>query len=298
MIALVLLLMLGTLLVSGVEEAAVAAAVPLSVPPLNFEESPLVAAEGYNCNVPRPEDLMFDVSRGAKALEDLSVDGLVKAGQRLAEGVAASKRRYEPELSSYALGDCIKARVKCGSDAAWGHETLAAAYLNRTTSKYDYKAVLELIDEFRARRFVTEPPTDALVIHLRLGDVIKDAPDDSVERLFVCSGAAKLHHTFVKSVFELLYDAKHFANKTRVILVGGSHHALEPDDPSWFYALGIQHAFEVAGYDVSLRLSPYADDDFTFMSYATTFGGGTGGYSRIIAKLAELRGGKVVGRRF
>ena len=253
------------------------------------------AGSSFPCFVPRPEDLMFDSERGGAARE-LSVEALVRSGERLALEASFAKRRYEPELMDYRLGDCIKLKKKCGSDSDWGRETLAAAYARRANRSHDFDLAARLVDEYRLRRFVPKPPTEALVVHLRLGDVVRGS-ELPASVLLVCSGPAVKNHTVVKSVYELLADAKR-ANTSRVILVGGSHTPLEPDDPSWFYALATHYAFQLAGYDASLRLETNPDDDFAFMSFANKFDVGCGGYSRIIAMHVEQRGGTIVGRRF
>ena len=265
---------------------------PADYEPPDFGDIPLVVAtNGFQCEIPAPESLMFSAAQGGNA-SDLSVSRLVAYAEGLAQRAAASGSRYEPTMMRYALGDCIKLFVKCSGPG----ETLAAQYAKRANRSNDFVVAAEIVDEYRGNHFVPKPPEHALVIHLRLGDVIRGSPV-SPKVLLVCSGPAIHHHTIVKSVYELLADAK-ATNKSRVILVAGSHTTLEPNDPSWFYTLAIHYAFQVAGYDVSLRLEPYPDDDFTYMSYATTFDVGTGGYSRIIASLVELRGGTIVGRRF
>ena len=236
-------------------------------------------ASGLGCDVPEFRNF-------------LSVQKILVAAKREAEDVVRSKRQYDPHLSMYALGDCVKLLRKCKSH----QDTLAFMYEKQSTTTNNYTLLLDLIETYRSKTFVPLPPENALVVHLRLGDVIRDAVD-SVEKLLICSGPAKNNHTALKSVYELLHDANQ-TNLRRVILVAGSHTKLKPTDPSWFYALGIKYAYQAAGYDVTLRLAPYPDEDFIFMSFARTFDPGCGGYSRFAANIVEQRGGTVVGRRF
>ena len=275
--------------------------------PLNFNEpffyaevpaSKLVeAGSGFNCKIPEVSSLFArEEARSEDASRALEADALLDYGRAEAERHRAEGIIYRPELERYALGDCFRARKKCGSESEWGRETLGMAYLNATESGYDYALLEELIDAYRERHDAPIPAADTLVIHLRLGDVIRLSrlPADY---LLVCSGPAYRNHTQVKSVYEYLYDAKK-TNLTTVVLVGGSHTTLELDDDSWFYALAIKRAFEVAGYDTSLRLEPRPDEDFIYMSRAKNFIQGAGGYSYYASKLAEMNGGKIWGRRY
>ena len=170
------------------------------------------------------------------------------------------------------------------------------ATADEANQKSRYDILQRVISEYRQRHFVPTPPSDALVIHLRLGDVVSKAPVP-VDYLLVCSGPAAHYHTQIKSLYELLRDAKK-VGKSRLILVGGSHLSMGPQDPSWLYAVAIRRAFEIAGYDVSLHLDPTPDEDFIYLSLAKSLITGAGGYSRYAAKLVEQNGGKVFGRRF
>mmetsp|Transcript_3425 Transcript_3425/g.10484 ORF Transcript_3425/g.10484 Transcript_3425/m.10484 type:complete len:290 (-) Transcript_3425:228-1097(-) len=288
------MLLFGTILVM-IPAAAVANSIALD-DAFYKKALPLIEAGGeFRCKIPAPEKLVYATAENATAqLEALSVRGVIEAGKQWA---VEKTGVYTPQMLNYALGDCFKGLRKCGTREKWQRETLAADLYNSTTEKHDYRTLMRLMDSFKRRHNVPTPPKDALVVHLRLGDVVRESPK-GVEELLVCAGPAKGMHTQLKSVFELLYDARYSTNLSKVVLVGGSHTALEREDPSWFYAFAIQAAYEAAGYNVSLQLDPYPDEDFIFMSHASTFDSGCGGYSRFAGQVVERRGGRVVGRRF
>ena len=274
---------------------------------LDFGTSAVPAPGGFDCKIPRPESLSPNATINVSAVLEYADYGA---------SVAIEKSLvYRPEHEWYVLGDCVKLLKRCGRD----EDSLAWKYAQRARGKKeDYKLLLDLIETYREAQRVEIPPSDAMVIHLRLGDIIRNSPS-TVHHLLVCSGVAGGNHSILKSAFEYLYDAKKVffpASSSendaiynpsvseegipprRIILVGGSHTKLSPADPSWAYALGIKYTLEAAGYDVTLRLEPRPDDDFVFLSHATIFDQGAGGYSRFAGNMVKLRGGTVIGRRF
>jgi len=278
---------------------AVAPQVNVALDEKYFAEAlPLIGSGGnLGCRVPAPDTLVYKQAENAtEQLQALSVAGVVEAGKR---AVAGNRKTYAPRLEGYSLGDCFKKLSnKCGTEERWKRETLSSNLVNATQKHEDYVTLMRLMDSFKERHGVPTPPTDALVVHLRLGDDIR-ASSRTVEQLLVCAGPnTHSHHTQIKSVFELLYDARYAANLSRVVLVGGSHTRLRRNDPSWFYAFAIKAAFEAAGYNVSLQLEPYPDEDFIYMSHASTFDSSVGGYSRFLSLIVKRRGGRVVGRVF
>mmetsp|Transcript_15749 Transcript_15749/g.47634 ORF Transcript_15749/g.47634 Transcript_15749/m.47634 type:complete len:320 (-) Transcript_15749:1508-2467(-) len=265
----------------------------------------LEVVKDFLCEVPVASALVRD---GYVPLENENVNQSLAAASLLdaaTEAASAANLTYEPEMKNYALGDCfngVRTEKKCGSLDSWGRETLAVDYADAKKENplphRDYATLQKVMDAFRERHPSLEvPPKEALVVHLRLGDVISRSPVP-VDYLVVCSGPASNYHTLVKSAYEYLYDAKK-AGKNHIILVAGSHHAMDPDDPSWRYAFAIKLAFERAGYDpVELRLKPQPDEDFIYLSHARAFIEGTGGYSKYVAQFVKRNHGSVFGRHF
>ena len=128
-----------------------------------FGDLELVDADGFDCKIPAAESLMYSFARGGRA-SALSASELVPTAHRLAN---RAMKRYEPEMTKYALGDCIKMLKKCTLDEGWGPDTLAAQYASRTNETNDFPLAVEIVDEYRDKHFVPEPPEHAFVIHLR-----------------------------------------------------------------------------------------------------------------------------------
>jgi len=257
----------------------------------------LELVEEFFCEVPVASALRIDETNASLAAKEL-LDAATEA-------VVVANLTYEPELKNYALGDCfngVKVDKKCGTLEKWGRDTLAVDYADakkeNPVPKRDYATLQKVMDAFLERHPALEiPPKDALVVHLRLGDVITRSPVP-VDYLVVCSGPASNYHTLVKSAYEYLYDAKR-SGKTHVVLVAGSHHSMDPYDPSWRYALAVKLAFERAGYHpVELRLKPQPDEDFLYLAHARNFIEGTGGYSKYVAQFVKRHHGAVFGRHF
>ena len=207
-----------------------------------------------------------------------------------------------PHTERYRLGDCIKALHAC-EGKGFGLATLAGEYEARSNGiSKNFTLVMEML---RARDgqpgFIKARP-DALVIHLRLGDVIERI-DTSVEELLQ-SGGNPHHHcnfqTSIKSVYEYLHDAETVRQNISLIeIVSGSHYGQH--EKGAIYERCIAQMLRKAGYMVHLRKSPilpHPDEDFYRMASAKYFIVGVGGFSRIIASLVRLSGGKVVGRTF
>lgn len=173
-------------------------------------------------------------------------------------------------------------------------------------------------------RGYTTPPSNAIVLHLRLGDVIEKSKDSVVKMLY--RGGNPQHHvTFansIKNVSEYL-DAIREAETDlqqqqqqdsvqsgttstgtpttalKVVIRGGSH-VSQDYVKSRRYATCIKEAIIEAGYhDVEMVVEGQnPDHDFYYMSHAKYFVASVGGYSRLIWQMVELLGGKVIGRVF
>ena len=162
-------------------------------------------------------------------------------------------------------------------------------------------ALVQIMNQFQQmdpRRFV-KPPQDALVIHLRLGDII-ERNRDPVSKLLLKGGNPAHVPSFkdgIKSLQEY-YDSIQQANASKVMLVGGSH--FPGAHRSRLYAGCLQMGLRQMGVpEVTLEMeSGDPDKDFFLMASARKVSVAAGGYSRLIGNLVEFQGGKVFGREF
>lgn len=207
-----------------------------------------------------------------------------------------------------ALGDCIKfCRCYHGS---LPNTTFNKLYHKRAChggplSAGNGRFNLSIIDEVHAIQgknpsLFMKPEPEALVIHLRLGDIVETSKS-TVEQMLI-SGAnpgykPRNFQKGLKSIHEVL-DNIHSSNATIVHIVGGSHkkHFWKK---SRVYAGCLHRAIQTAGHNVTMRLEgTHPDVDFYYISHASQVVVSAGGYSNLMGKLAEHRGGRIVGRSF
>ena len=207
-----------------------------------------------------------------------------------------------PNTLSYRLGDCIKALTGCEGEK-FGVSTLAGEYEARANGvKGNMTLVRELLKERDGCRGFNKVRKDALVIHLRLGDVI-ERTTEPVEHLLRLGGNPAhtcSFQTAIKSVYEYLHDAETIQDNISMIeIISGWHFGSH--EKGAIYEKCTAEMLRKAGYIVRVRKGStlsHPDQDFYRMASAKYFIVGVGGFSRIVAKLVRLSGGKVVGRTF
>ena len=221
----------------------------------------------------------------------------------------------------YALGDCLIFCNKCnvglpGGRFTWhpNFQRMEPGVYNLTIAGYynelacpnnteDLNIVDQVLEDFHHRDGFIKPDATDIVIHLRLGDVV-DRVNKGVDS-FLTKGAIADHPRSriarmksLLSVYDYLdvLDAHPDAN---VKIVGGTH------KPIFFskgrvYANCLQRGLAKAtGRNVELFLDGGdADKDFYYMSYAKKLMISTGGFSRMIGRMARKHGGEVLGERF
>ena len=209
---------------------------------------------------------------------------------------------------SIALGDCIKF-CKCY------HRPLPNTSFNKLYHKRachggplsagNGRFNLSIIDEVHAIQgknpsLFMIPEPEALVIHLRLGDIVETSKSTVEQMLISGANPGKRPRKFqkgLKSIHEVL-DNIHSSKATIVHIVGGSHkkHFWKK---SRVYAGCLHRAIQTAGHNVTMRLEgTHPDVDFYYISHASQVVVSAGGYSNLMGKLAEHRGGRIVGRSF
>lgn len=225
----------------------------------------------------------------------------------------------------YVLGDCIKQcrncyMLKCvrhpeqtqqkGSgcyEKTSRNDTFAAKYHFRAcrSNRHVLDGNLTIVDQILKEAeeedpsFV-RPPSDALVMHLRLGDVIENSNNTVTEML--AQGGDPWHtNTYksaIKSINEYLSDIES-SGLSKIVIRGGSH------DPHYYkksriYAGCLFRAIRAAGHNsAEMELEGMdPDHDFYFMGYAKNFIVSSGGFSRLMGTMVKRHGGRIVGREF
>jgi hypothetical protein len=208
------------------------------------------------------------------------------------------------EWYGYQLGDCIKMCHAC-KPSYWSNSSFATLYsklaCHSENELHSHLPTVESIFKLHENdEGFIKPDENALVMHLRLGDVIERAGATPQEMLM--RGANPKHAsisfmTAIKSIYEYLTDISGSGVVSRVDIVGGAHKG--SCEKSWVYATCMRDAIERAGWEVSLQVNGGTpDQDFYFMSNAKKIIVSTGGFSRLIRQLVSFHGGKVIGRTF
>jgi hypothetical protein len=239
-------------------------------------------------------------------------------------------------MNDQIIGDCIKHCMHCGKyvpptsfNGMFTRLACRNVYSDRdvaleeelgltgpnTNVTHNYNAgnfeLVEAIHRYQEEQeayLFPRPSKDALVIHLRLGDIVEGLHEAPSEIL--ANGGTPSNHkgdrdsfkNAIKSVYEILENV-YESGVRQVEIRGGSHYANQ-FQKSRVYANCLYRAIRDAGYDndndtvgMTIEGTP-AEVDFFYISHATQLVVGPGGYSHLMGKLVERRGGKIVGRSF
>ena len=165
--------------------------------------------------------------------------------------------------------------------------TIAWEYLHERYSVFDFEILCDRIVRRRGGSLSQLPPSDAVVIHLRLGDDIEwqwrhtDLWDGEDHR------KVKNKAYFDAAVEKFPVDVK------TVIIVGSAVHRnyLSHSKGSEWYTSKVVEFFTRRGYEVVQRLSALPDDDFVYLANSRYFLPTGGGYGGQASSCVERLGG-------
>jgi len=185
--------------------------------------------------------------------------------------------------------------------------SLACRYMHATNDEGNYTALANIIRSNYADA-IWHPPNDAVVAHLRVGDVFESYGGEtrSVWELLngppVCNrdiqttGAAggEARHCYIKNLdYYRAQIAKLPPNVRTVYLIAGSHISGDYWRSSE-YIRGVRDFFLSQGFVVHMRLGGIPDDDTVFAANARYFILGGGGFSVLISNVNLAVGGTVL----
>jgi len=246
---------------------------------------------------------------------------LVLAGLEIYLLVVLTTKEYIPDRhkSLYRLGDFVKKKVYreelYPSYIEDYPNSIAVEYYKKTKKNNDLDVLLEIIKSRRKQI----PDSNALIIHMRIGDVIDSRPETVNEFLtkyvdYHLDDGTK--HNYVKP---LIYYKEIFEKKENdlkeikeIILIGGFHYE-EDHSKSLFYAKSlseqiqryfkkifrknIKMTLEIKENESSEGHDKSADEDFIYMASAKHFIASGGGFSDLLANLILKQDGIVYGNR-
>jgi len=137
--------------------------------------------------------------------------------------------------------------------------SIVSKYMKRTTKSRDLDILESIIKEYSPR---IKPRKNTLVIHLRVGDVVKRDVDFLLKQ-------ENLIYTKPLSYYKDVI--KDYTKIKSITLVAGG--------------CFLKELYTEMGYNVNVRIGKNADDDFVFMSRAKHFIPGGGKFSNLINQL-------------
>ena len=172
--------------------------------------------------------------------------------------------------------------------------SIASKYLQKTNKPGNFDMLLTLCHEVD----VEAPPSDSLVIHLRVGDVIDHSHHTLEEFLLnnICEkGNSLCYVTSLPTIMNRAAKFKQICNvqgPCNVILVAGAH-VPGPHPKSKRYIAYLRKALQEQNFNCTLRIASHPDEDLAFMAKSRHFSPARGGFSAIIAKLVKMQNNMV-----
>ena len=147
------------------------------------------------------------------------------------------------------------------------------------------------------------PPTDAVVVHARVGDVLDlagvtaqtgDYHTLTAQEALDGSGSDMLlHYTYPLSYYKGIIPKLPQHVRTCYIVAGTQYTSDHGWPLSTAYVNGLRDLFDAEGFAVRVMAGFPPDDDVIFMAHAKHFIRGGGGYSGVVAGLVAQLGGTV-----
>ena len=151
--------------------------------------------------------------------------------------------------------------------------SIVSKYMKRTTKSRDLDILESIIKEYSPR---IKPRKNTLVIHLRVGDVVKRDVDFLLKQ-------ENLIYTKPLSYYKDVI--KDYTKIKSITLVAGGCFLKNNLPLSKKFISKIKELYTEMGYNVNVRIGKNADDDFVFMSRAKHFIPGGGKFSNLINQL-------------
>lgn len=200
----------------------------------------------------------------------------------------------KPKIAQYRLSDAVCGRYRPLWTRAyhkkWYPNTLAGQYF-KSTNRFNDMNVLERIVRSNRHVLQTPPPTDAVVVHLRLGDAIelcRFTVDEHLAKELPFTGKLLDKSIWVHSIPYYTQHLQQYPHIRKIILVYGKHGLTKTFPKTDDYLAKLTAHFESKGYDVSFHSSKDADQDFLYMCFAPyLIAGGGSGYANLARKMNQ-----------
>ena len=156
--------------------------------------------------------------------------------------------------------------------------------LDRSKQSYNYDLLNGIINGIINKKKINLPEKDDIVIHIRLGDIIKGETKDNIK--------FQSNHWYGTNIGKLEEQIKGIKNLKKVYIVYGSHTKNINIGLNNKYLDNITKMLEKNSIKPILR-NRNPDDDFIFMAKSKKFIRSGGGFSNVISNLVKKNGGVV-----
>jgi hypothetical protein len=143
-------------------------------------------------------------------------------------------------------------------------------------------------------------PKEAIVVHVRIGDVVDDSKDSVYNMLrsqtfFYDFAPWQDWNAYVKPLNHFVELEKLASTGQAVVLVASAHGEDESRPlKSCQYLHAVSNFFQDKGHPVTLRTGHTPDSDVLYVSSSSFFAPTGGGFSRLLGSLAKRRGGTIL----
>lgn len=191
--------------------------------------------------------------------------------------------------TTYRLGDIISCKemnkniMVRSIYKTYFKDSIASKYLENTKELNDYDTLYRIIKEKTTKENIPSP--NAIIIHLRLGDVLDIHYQGNIDDLL--EGRDNFHYLRNYEYFDSNIAKVKDKNIDEIIIVGNCHRSkklIKTEE----YITKIKKRLNSHGYKSSSRVDKYtADEDFLFMANSTYFIMSGGGYSKAVSEMVK-----------
>jgi len=208
----------------------------------------------------------------------------------------------DPKWKGYRLGDIVqywnKTKIK---NHDWEYinsishkfpNTIGSIYLKRNPKKQQNLPLLfQIIDEKSRQKNTNNLPKDnEFILHLRIGDSIKDYQDDKFVYLL---DKYRTNQPYAIKIENIEKNIKLFKGKKVILLYGNHQHHINKK-ANELYLQHIRELFAKNNISFEEKASGNPDEDFIYMCNSKLFGQSGGGFSSLIANYVKSKGNKVI----
>ena len=198
---------------------------------------------------------------------------------------------------NYRLGDIVRAKDFRTNEIKKNYpkifpNSIATEYIKKTDEDNNLDLLIDIIDN--KINDSHKKYNDYIIIHLRTGDVIDNtnySVDDFLNKNIKYIN--NYQYVYPLSYYKKILEKLKKINSKKILLISGflnkGNHSKSIE-----YIDRIKKFFEDNNYKVEKRINNDPDDDFIIMSNSKYFVIGLGGFSRIISKIVEKKGGTVI----